>query len=230
MFFYQQISRENPKLISNICTFLYFWTKGVWTLLIMRINIIPATIYFCFTQDNSTIPCPLDRKIISHNKECSLLSCGKKPSGRTGLQTSIRVGKENLSRIYSIKLKAGTCPRGNTSTCVVGSWRPVIGHGISPVSQQKFGPLNSTVYLDSGIWAQYWQREACHLLNHHLSHPAAKPQIIELEVCAAMLESIGDDATPRSKAGKFHRFQVFCLVVPWHRKHEVYTTDYKIHF
>lgn len=60
MFFYQQVSYENPELILNISTFLYFWTKDVWTLLIMRINIIPAMIYFCFTQDTSAILCPLD--------------------------------------------------------------------------------------------------------------------------------------------------------------------------
>lgn len=41
--------------------YLYIlWKKGVWTLLITRINIIPAMIYFCFTQDNCKIPCPLD--------------------------------------------------------------------------------------------------------------------------------------------------------------------------
>lgn len=230
MFFYKQISCENPGLISNLSTLLYFWTKGMWTLLIMRINIIPAMIYFCFTQDTSTIPCPLDPEKSSPLLKHAVFCRGKKPSGRARLQTSIRMGKENLSRMYSIKLKAGMCPRVNVSTCAVGSWTTVIGHCISLVSQQKVTPLNSTVYLDSGTWVQYWQRKACHLLNHHLSHPAAKPQITELEVCAAVLETIGDDATPRSNFRELHRLQVFCLVVLWHRKHEVYTTGYKIHF
>jgi len=45
-----------------------------------------------------------------------------------------------------------------------------------------------------------------------------------------MLETIGDDATPRSEAEELHRLQDFCLVVPWHRKHKVYTTGYKIPF
>lgn len=45
-----------------------------------------------------------------------------------------------------------------------------------------------------------------------------------------MLETVEDYAKLSSEEGKLHKLQYFCFVVPQHRKHKVYTTDYKIHF
>lgn len=112
----QQISCENPGLISNTSWLLYFWTKGEWILSITGINISPAMLSLFMTQDTNTIPVPWIQRNHLPTRAWSLVSRGKKPPGRARLQTSMRMGKESLSRKYSSVTKTTQCPGVNIST------------------------------------------------------------------------------------------------------------------
>lgn len=140
----QQISCENPGLISNTSWLLYFWTKGEWILSITGINISPAMLSLFMTQDTNTIPVPWIQRNHLPTRAWSLVSRGKKPPGRARLQTSMRMGKESLSRKYSSKLKLPSAQElifpPMQKLTAMGSSTTVIGHHITLFSHRKDSP------------------------------------------------------------------------------------------